>query len=175
MAETADPHAAAAAAAHGGEHAAASFPPFDVSLFPHQLIWFALSFGALYLIMAKIALPRIAAVIAARDAAAKADLDAAAKASAEAEDARKAAEQGAAAARTKAREMIDGMRTQAAAEFAVEQAKVEKTIAERGAIAEKRIAETRTKAMSEVGPIAADLARNIAARVTGGAVGSAAS
>jgi F-type H+-transporting ATPase subunit b len=168
---------AAEAAAEAGHHAAEgakTFPPFDATLFPHQLFWFALSFGALYLIMAKVALPRVAAVIAARDAQTKSDLDAAAKASAAAEEARKAAEQGAAAARTKARDMIEAMRTETVAGFAAEQAKVEKALAERGAAAEKRIAETRAKAMADVGPIAADLAKNIAARVTGGAVGSAA-
>ncbi|MES1203094.1 MAG: ATP F0F1 synthase subunit B, partial [Pseudomonadota bacterium] len=82
------------------------------------------------------------------------------------------AEAGAAAARTKAREMIDGMRAEAIAGFAAEQAKVEKALSKRGEAAEKRIAETRAKAMAEVGPIAADLAKDIAARVTGGAVGS---
>ncbi|HWA22081.1 MAG TPA: hypothetical protein VG735_06770 [Caulobacterales bacterium] len=159
---------AAAEAAEGKK----TFPPFDASLFPHQLFWFVLSFVALYAIMAKVALPRIAAVIAARDAQVKSDIDAAAKASTQAEEARKAAEAGAAAARAKAREMIDGMRAEAIAGFAAEQAKVEKALSERGVAAEKRIAETRAKAMAEVGPIAADLAKDIAARVTGGAVGS---
>ena len=51
---------AAAEAAEGTK----TFPPFDASLFPHQLFWFVLSFVALYAIMAKVALPRIAAVIA---------------------------------------------------------------------------------------------------------------
>jgi F-type H+-transporting ATPase subunit b len=159
---------AAAEAAEGTK----TFPPFDASLFPHQLFWFVLSFVALYAIMAKVALPRIAAVIAARDAQVKNDIDAAAKASAQAEEARKAADAGAAAARAKAREMIDGMRAEAIAGFAAEQAKVEKALSKRGEAAEKRIAETRAKAMAEVGPIAADLAKDIAARVTGGAVGS---
>jgi F-type H+-transporting ATPase subunit b len=163
---------AAAEAGHEAAEGAKTFPPFDASLFPAQLVWFALTFGALYFIMAKVALPRVAAVLAAREAATKADLDAAAKASADAEDARKAAEQGAAAARTKARDMIDGMRAEAVAEFAAEQAKVEKALSERGVAAEKRIAETRAKAMADIGPISAELAKNIAARVTGGAVGS---
>ena len=83
---------AAAEAAEGKK----TFPPFDASLFPHQLFWFVLSFVALYAIMAKVALPRIAEVIAARDARVKGDIDAAAKASAQAEEARKAAEAGAA-------------------------------------------------------------------------------
>ncbi len=173
MADTATHDAGAAhTAAADGAAQAASFPPFDASLFTHQLIWFVISFGLLYYLMAKVALPRVAAVLAAREAAAKADLDAAALASTKAEEARKSAEQGAAAARAKARELIDGLRAEVQAEFAAEQAKVEKALAEKGEAAEKRIAESRAKAMADVGPIAASLSRDIAARVTGGAVGS---
>ena len=63
-----DPHAA-------GE-GASSFPPFDASLFPHQLFWFAVSFLALYILMSRVALPKIASVLAARDARIRGDLDA---------------------------------------------------------------------------------------------------
>ncbi len=164
--------AAAEAGHEAAEGGASSFPPFDASLFSSQLVWFALSFIAFYWIMANIALPKVAAVIAAREAASKRDLEAAASASADAEDARKAAEQAGITARTKAREMIDNMRAEAMGEFAAEQAKVEKTLAERGAVAEKRIAENRAKALEEVGPIAANLAKDIAGRVSGGVVGA---
>ena len=40
--------------AHGGAHAGGgSFPPFDSSTFGSQLIWLALAFGALYLLMSR--------------------------------------------------------------------------------------------------------------------------
>ena len=39
-----------------------TFPPFDTQTFPSQLFWLAVTFVALYLIMARVALPRIRAI-----------------------------------------------------------------------------------------------------------------
>src|SRR5262245_6738091 len=39
------------------------FPPFEKDTFPSQLLWFALTFVALYLLMSRIALPRIGSII----------------------------------------------------------------------------------------------------------------
>ncbi|MGH8614312.1 MAG: hypothetical protein ACREYF_20360, partial [Gammaproteobacteria bacterium] len=44
----------------GGGHGESSFPPFDPVNFTPMLIWLSLSFGLLYLLMSKIALPRVA-------------------------------------------------------------------------------------------------------------------
>src|ERR1700678_180005 len=53
----------------------ANFPPFDSSTFPSQILWLAIAFGALYYVMAKIALPRVGAVINDRKARIAKDLD----------------------------------------------------------------------------------------------------
>src|SRR6516162_5994634 len=42
------------------------FPPFDSQTFPSQLFWLAIAFIALYLLMSRIALPRIASILEAR-------------------------------------------------------------------------------------------------------------
>src|SRR6516162_3240548 len=42
------------------------FPPFDSQTFPSQLFWLAIAFIALYLLMARIALPRIGSILEAR-------------------------------------------------------------------------------------------------------------
>jgi F-type H+-transporting ATPase subunit b len=163
--------AAQGAAEHGAEHGAASFPPFDASLFPHQLFWFAVSFLVLYYVMSRMALPKVAEVIATRAKTVKTDLDAAAAASSAADEARKATDASAEAGRAKARAVVDAARAEAQAQLAAEQAKVERRLADRAAVAEQRIKETRQKALADVAPIASDLAKDIVARVTGGAVG----
>src|ERR1700761_150518 len=43
-----------------------AFPPFQSEHFPSQLIWLAISFVLLYVLMARIALPRIGAIFAER-------------------------------------------------------------------------------------------------------------
>src|SRR5208282_5791352 len=63
----------AAVGQEGGAHS--SFPPFDASTFPSQLLWFAIAFGFLYWFMAKRALPQIGKVIEDRKARIAQDLD----------------------------------------------------------------------------------------------------
>src|SRR5712672_2702094 len=57
---------------HGG-----AFPPFDSSTFASQLVSLVIAFVALYLIVSRIALPRVGSVIDARQDAIEGDLAAA--------------------------------------------------------------------------------------------------
>ena len=43
----------------GGGRGETTFPPFDPVNFTPMLIWLSLSFGLLYILMSKIALPRV--------------------------------------------------------------------------------------------------------------------
>ena len=45
---------------HGG------FPPFESHTFGSQLLWLAITFGALYFLMSRIALPRVASILETR-------------------------------------------------------------------------------------------------------------
>jgi F-type H+-transporting ATPase subunit b len=53
------------------------FPPFERDTFASQLFWFAISFVALYVVVAKIGLPRIGSILEARHSRIAADLAAA--------------------------------------------------------------------------------------------------
>ena len=77
MATTTTASTAHPAEAHG------NFPPFDSSTFGSQLVWLALAFGALYLLMSKVALPRVASILEERHNRVSSDLDQAAKLKAE--------------------------------------------------------------------------------------------
>ena len=62
--------------AEGGEHHE-TFPPFDATTFASQILWFAITFGALYVLMSKVALPRIGSILENRKSIVDADLAAA--------------------------------------------------------------------------------------------------
>src|ERR1700740_1888205 len=82
---------------HGG-----GFPPFESSTFASQLVSLAIAFVALYLIVSRIALPRVGGVIDARQDAIDGDLQAAQKLKEESDSALKAYESELAAARSRA-------------------------------------------------------------------------
>lgn len=157
--------AAHAAAAQGGGEHAASFPPFDPSLFPSQIFWFVVTFGALYLVVSTFIVPTVSSVLAKRAATLKTDLDAAAQKSAEAEAARETTERAIARARAEARAMVDAARADVQAKLAAEQTALEARLAERISSAEARVNSEREKALSEVPGIAEALARDIAAKL----------
>src|SRR5438876_12254083 len=46
-----------------GSERGKGFPPFDAHTFASQLLWLALVFVALYLLMSRIALPRIGSIL----------------------------------------------------------------------------------------------------------------
>ena len=156
--------AAAHAAPHGGEQAA-TFPPFDPTLFSSQLVWFALCFGALYLILSRLVLPKVAAVLEARAGAIKSDLDQAAQKSAAADAARANMERAIAKARADARTMIEAARADMAAKLGAEQEQAETRLGERIAAAEAQISAARAEALGEVAAIAETLGRDIAERL----------
>lgn len=155
-------HGADAAAAHGGEHAAGVFPPFDASTFGTQLFWFALTFGALYLLLNYVVLPQISGVLAKRAGTISSDLDQAAQKSAAAEQARVDMEKAVAKARAEARAMVDAARADVTAKLTAEQEAAEQRLAAKIAAEETKVDAARKKALADVPGIADALARDIA-------------
>jgi F-type H+-transporting ATPase subunit b len=132
-----------------------------------QIIWLAITFGILYLLMVKVALPRIGGVIDARAAHIAKDLAAADKLRRETEEAIAAYEQALAEAKQKAHAIIDAGRTKLKEEVAAERAKLDRELGKKGAEAEARINEAKTSAMKDVGAVAADVAADIVRQLIG--------
>jgi F-type H+-transporting ATPase subunit b len=149
----------------GGEHA--SFPPFETTTFPSQLLWLAITFGALYYFMSKKALPAVGAVIEKRKARIAKDLDDAAAMQQQADAAAAAHAKMLADARAKAQGVAQESRDKLAAESAAKRKVLEDQLSARLAAAEDQIATTRAQAMTNVGAIARDAAAAIFERLLG--------
>ncbi|MCT8970326.1 F0F1 ATP synthase subunit B [Microbaculum marinisediminis] len=142
-------------------------PQFDFSNYAPQIVWLAITFVALYVLMSKVALPRIATVIEHRRDRIASDLDAAARLKEETDEVIAAYEAELAEARGRAHEIAAETRDKLNSELAEERAEVEAGLAKKTAQAEKRIADTKAKAMAEVDSAAADAAAEIVTALTG--------
>src|SRR3984893_12536397 len=147
---------------HGG-----AFPPFDSSTFASQLVSLLIAFVALYLIVSRIALPRVGSVMDARQNEIEGDLAAAEKLKDEADAALKAYESDLAAARSRAQAIGNETREKLNAASEAERKTLEERLSAKLADAEKQIAATRESAMSNVRGIAADAAGAIVQQLTG--------
>lgn len=162
---TADTHATTEA--HGGDHGSDVFPPFDPATFPSQLLWLAITFGALYLLMSRLALPRIGTILETRKATIDADL-AAAEASRQQTDAAIAAYEAAlAAAKAKAQGIANESREAIQADLAAKRAAVETDLSTKVTQAEVRIAATKAEALTHVDEIAAETAQTVVTQLIG--------
>jgi F-type H+-transporting ATPase subunit b len=162
---TADTHATTEA--HGGEHDSGVFPPFDPATFPSQLLWLTITFAALYLLMSRVALPRIGGILANRKAIIDADL-AAADASRQKTDAAIAAYEAAlAAAKSKAQGIANESREAIQADLAAKRSAVEADLTAKVSAAEARINVTKTEAMTHVDEIATATAQTVVTQLLG--------
>ena len=132
-----------------------------------QLIWLALTFGILYLLMVYVALPRIGSVIEARAARIASDLATADKLRRETEEAIAAYEQALAEARHKAHAIVEAGRSRLKEQTAAERAKLEAELGKKSAEAEQRIEEAKISAMRDVNDVAADVAADIVRQLIG--------
>lgn len=142
-------------------------PQLDISTFTPQLVWLAIWFVVLYLLMAKLALPRIARAMEARRRRREDDLARAAQLKAEADEASAAYQKTLAEARAQAQATIKEASDRLAADAAQQQRALAATLAEQIEAAERRIAATKEQALAEVRGIAVDVGRSIVEKLTG--------
>jgi F-type H+-transporting ATPase subunit b len=151
--------------AEGGHKA--PFPPFQQDTFASQLVSLLIAFVALYLIVSKIALPRVGSVLDERQKKIEGDLAAAHRLKDESDNALKAYETELAQARARAQEIGTEAREKLNAAAEAERKTLEARLAVKLADAEKTIAATRASAMSNVRGIAADAAGAIVKQLIG--------
>lgn len=142
-------------------------PQLDFSTFSSQLIWLAITFTALYILIARVALPRIGGTIEQRSDKIASDLDRAQSMKDDVDKAIASYEAALADAKSKAHAIAQETREKLSAEIEAERARVDEEIAVKIADAEKTITAMKTKAMGEVGKIASDLAGEIVSDLTG--------
>ena len=161
-----EPKGATAHTEADGGHKA-PFPPFQKDTFASQLVSLAIAFVALYLIVSKIALPRVGSVLDARANAIEGDLAKAQELKDASDAALKAYENELAAARARAQAISAETREKLNAAAELERKSLEDKLSQKLAEAEKTIAATREAAMRNVRGIAADAATAIVQRLTG--------
>jgi F-type H+-transporting ATPase subunit b len=149
------------------DHGAHAFPPFDSTNFASTLIWLAISFGLLYYLMSKIALPRVENILETRAGKIAKDLEEAHLARERSEKAAAEHDRTIAEAKAKAQALAQQTHAKINAENDEKRHSLESDLAAKLAEAEKQILETKEKAMANVESIAADAAAAIVERITG--------
>jgi F-type H+-transporting ATPase subunit b len=142
-------------------------PQLDYHLFAPQLVWLAIAFVALYLVMSRLAVPAISDTLDKRQAKIQGDLDAAEKANEDTRALVAAYEKRLADAREEARRLTRergaAARAAAAAHFNELHDRLAKQIGE----AEKRIAAQRDDVMAGLEHMARDIGQEVYAKLAG--------
>jgi F-type H+-transporting ATPase subunit b len=151
----------AAKGGHGG------LPQLDPSHYPSQLLWLAISFGLLYLLLSRLLLPRIESALARRRHQIHADLAGARELQKQSEQLAAAYEAALTEARGHASGISADMRGKLNAEVEAERNRVDAEVAARITAAEGEIEGTRRKALGEVETITTAIVGDIVNRLIG--------
>jgi|SRR6185437_3592289 len=145
----------------------AGFPPFKTETFPSQIFWLVVTFAVLFVVMWRVAGPRINGVITSRRNAINDDIAAADKARGNAESASAAYMTALAGARARAQGVAEDNRQKLNAETAKAKADAEAEAHRAMAEADARIAASRMAAQGHMIKAAEEAAIAIVARLTG--------
>jgi F-type H+-transporting ATPase subunit b len=143
------------------------FPPFDSTNFTSLLIWLVLTFGVLYWLMSRIALPRVASILEARHHKINTDVLAAHAKRKEADQAAAGYQKTLNDARANAQSLAQETQTRLAAEAEAKRHTLEAELSAKLVAAEKQIEDTKAKAMANVDQIAQETAVAIVEHITG--------
>jgi F-type H+-transporting ATPase subunit b len=136
-------------------------PQLDFSTFDNQIFWLVVALVAIYMIVTRIAVPRIGGVLSERAGTITNDIAAAEELKLKAKEAEAAYNQALADARAEAQRIVAAARAEIQAELDDATAKADAEIAARASESERRIADIRDSALDAVREVAGDAAREI--------------
>ncbi|NUB44816.1 F0F1 ATP synthase subunit B' [Fertoebacter nigrum] len=145
----------------------AGMPQLDITTFPNQIFWLLVTLVVIYLILTRVALPRIGAVLAERKGTITNDLAAAEELKQKAVQAEKAYNDALARARAEAAKIVAEAKAAIQANLDVEIAKADAEIGAKAAESERLIGEIRATALENVTLVANEAAADIVAAFGG--------
>lgn len=138
---------------------AVGMPQLDVSTWPNQIFWLAVTLVAIYFLLTRVALPRIAAVLAERNGAIANDIATAEELKLKAREAEAAYNQALAEARVQSAKIAAETRAAIQRDLDAALAHADAEISAKAAESEARIGEIRAGALDSVAEVARDTAR----------------
>jgi len=145
---------------HGAAEAA-GMPQLEFSTFPNQIFWLAVALVIIYMILSRIALPRVASVLAERRGVITGDIAAAEDLRRKAEDAEAAYNRALADARAEAARIVAEAKAEIQADLDAAMESADAEIAAKVADSEKEIVGIRASAFGNVETIARSVAAEI--------------
>jgi len=156
------------ATGYGADAAAeVGMPQLDVTTFGNQIFWLVITLIVIYFVLSRIALPRIAAVLAERQGTITNDLAAAEDLKAKAIEAEEAYNKALADARAEAQNIVAETKVEIKVDLDKAIAKADAQIAAKAAEGEAKIAEIRAGALESVKDVAKDTAKEIVSALGG--------
>lgn len=142
-------------------------PQFDFSTFPSQFLWLAVTIVLLYVVMSRLAIPRLAEVLDQRQKMIDDDLEQAERLKGQTEAAIASYETALAQARANAQDAIRTVTEAATQEATARTAEVNARLATQIKDGESRIAKARDNALANVREVASTVAQGIVSRLAG--------
>lgn len=142
-------------------------PQFWAEYFSPQLVWLVISFAVLYVLMAKVALPRVADVLESRQDRRDSDLDQANQLQQQAEKVIAQYEAALAEARAEAQGMLAEVAAEAKARAEQRNAEVAERLQREASAAAERIEAAKAEALAGLKDVATDIAQAAAERLIG--------
>ena len=142
-------------------------PQLDLSTFPSQLFWLAVIFVVLYVLMARVGLPRVGAMITLRKQKIEDDLGRAAQMKAEADAVMTAYERALADARAQAQATLKEAMDRFTAEANQRPHKAAERLAAETGVAERRISEAKAQALAGLRTVAVEVTRAATSKIAG--------